>query len=212
MNTISVYEIRAEFLSYRCFGDAKIARPKILKGLKPVAKFRIIGKDAQMFLPDDGSVVVYFPEMFCKYVTVPKSEDADLPTSALQRKYPWYPRKKSGDRFVYADGWCKAFRRNEGYVRLTGLREQFACVPCDWPFTPMVAGEVYRCIEGLSEKDNRFYRLNGTCEQSMAYMRVASDIVNWIARQAKENFQKGKCKDGCKQQVKLHDRNQQLQH
>lgn len=199
MTEIQVYQIRAEFLTYRCFGDAKITRPKMLKGLKPVAKFSIIGKDANMFLPDDGSVVVYFPEMFCNYVTVPKPEDVALPTAALQRKYPWYPRKKSRDGFVYADGWCTAFKRNEGYVRFTGLLEQFACVPCDWPFSPMVAGEVYRCIEGLSWRDNRFYRLNGTCEQSAAYSRVASDIVDWIARQAKEDFLKGKDKYGCKQ-------------
>lgn len=185
MNDVYIYSypIRADLLSYRCFGDAKISRPKILKGLKPAAKFRIIGKDAQLFLPDDYSVVVYFPELFCKYLPLPADEDYGLPTCALQKKYPWYPRKKSKDRFVYADGWCKAFRRNEGYVRFTGL--YFACISCDRLYIPMIQGQCYKAIEELSWKDNRFYRLDGTCEQSMAYMRVASDIVSWIAKKCK---------------------------
>lgn len=143
-----------------------------------------------MFLPDDGSVIVYFPELFCKYMPVPTDEDCSLPTCALQKKYPWYPRKKTRDSFIYADGWCKTFIRNEGYVRFTVLREQFAGVPCDWPYIPMVQGHCYKAIEELSWKDRRFYRLNGTCEQSMAYMRVASDIVSWIARNAKEEIER----------------------
>lgn len=182
--------IEAAFLSYRCYGDEKISRPKILKGLKPVCKSTIYGRSASVFLPPDNSVVVYFGELFCKYLEVPSEEDVDLPTIALQKKYDWYPRKKTRDGFIYSDGWCIAFKRNEGYVRFTGLREQFDGCEFDWPFIPAVGEAVYKCLEGLSRQDMRFYWLNGTCEQSAQYIRVSNDIVSFIVRTRKEQINK----------------------
>lgn len=127
-----VRPVEAGFISYRCFGDPKIPKPKPLAGLNPVAKF------------------------------------------------------PSRDGFIYADGWCKAFKRNEGYVRFTGLREQFDRKMLARPFIPVVSEAAYGCLERLSESDPRLYRLNGTCEQSVAYRRVASDIVAWLAKAAKD--------------------------
>ena len=134
--------------------------------------------------------MVYFGELFCKYLEVPTAKDAELPTRALQKKYDWYPKKKSKDGFIYADGWCVAFKRNEGYVRFTGLREQFDGCEYDWPFIPAVCEAVYKCLEGLSLTDRRFYWLNGTCEQSAQYIRVANDIVSFIVRIRKEQINK----------------------
>lgn len=180
-----VCPVEAGFISYRCFGDPKIPKPKPLAGLKPVAKFPIFGKSASLFLPEDGFAVVHFAEMFCRYVEVPEPGDMFLPTSALQRKYPWYSRKKARNGFIYADGWCKAFKRNEGYVRFTGLREQFDRRMLARPFIPAVSEAAYGCLERLSASDPRLYRLNGTCEQSVAYRRVANDIVVWLAKAAR---------------------------
>lgn len=182
--------IDAAFLSYRCYGDEKISRPKILKGLKPVHKIKIYGRSASVFLPTDNSVVVYFGELFCKYLEVPTDEDAQLPTAALQKKYDWYPKKKTKDGFIYADGWCVAFKRNEGYVRFTGLREQFDGCEFDWPFIPAVGEAVYKCLERLSLIDRRFYWLNGTCNQSAQYIRVADDIVDCIVKIRKGEYKK----------------------
>lgn len=177
--------MRGELIAYRVCGQPKIAKPTVLKGLKPVVQFPVYGKKASVYLPDDGSVVVHFAELFCKYYATSDPNDIGLPTAALQKKYPDYPRKLLKG-FIYSDGWGVAFRRNEGYVRFTGLRELFARPVWDWPHVPEVQGAVYKILEGLSLQDRGFYWLNGTCDQSATYQRVADDLVSWLASRAKK--------------------------
>lgn len=49
--------ISCQILTYRCFGDAKIAKPKELKGLKYVKELAFKGKKVKVFRTVGGSIV-----------------------------------------------------------------------------------------------------------------------------------------------------------
>lgn len=180
----NIDNISMEFLQYRCYGDAKMAKPKILKGLNPVKTFgRAFGNNKtcrklHVYDIGRGSLCLYFGSLFSRYHAFPEAIDAELPSSVLARKYD-LGRNING-HFVYADAWCTIYDRNEGYVIINGLvacfNELFGI-----HISPIVE-RVYSCLRDLSLKDYRFMslRMQPVDMDSAMYFRVCSDLVEWM--------------------------------
>ena len=71
--------IQADLLDYRCYGEAKLKRPAVLKGLKAVWELPIIKKHCKVYELTDGAIVLYMGELFCKQMGFPEVEDMTLP-------------------------------------------------------------------------------------------------------------------------------------
>ncbi len=84
---MNIDNIQCELLSYRCYGDAKISKPKVLKGLKPITSFDLLKKKVNVYDLGNGDLVLHFGTLFSKYASFPDEEDMQLPTSALAKKY-----------------------------------------------------------------------------------------------------------------------------
>lgn len=180
----NIGNISMELLQYRCYGDAKMAKPKILKGMKPVKTFdRAFGNNKtcrklHVYDIGGGSLCLYFGSLFSRYHAFPEAIDAELPSSVLARKYD-LGRNING-HFVYADAWCTIYDRNEGYVIINGLvacfNELFGI-----HISPIVE-RVYSCLRDLSLKDYRFMslRMQPVDMDSAMYFRVCSDLVEWM--------------------------------
>ena len=171
--------IQATLLDYRCCGEDKLKRPEVLKGLKAVWELPIIKKHCKVYELTDGAIVLYMGELFCKQMGFPEVEDMTLPLSALAKKYPELLSKKRVKGFVYADAWCTIYERNEGYIRVEGLREAMSDI-FRLKIGP-IQDALYRAVRDLSLKDYRFLRLGiYGCEgaDSADYRRMCDDIVD----------------------------------
>lgn len=178
--------ISLSFIDYRCYGDGKIKRPKILKGLKPIHKIQIIGKNADIYKVDDTRLVLHFRELFCKQATFPDVKDMELPTSALAVKYGW--NRKFGNKFIYPDAWCIIHNRNEGYVQIDNLQPCFREL-YGLRIAPIV-DKVYKELRELSLKDGRFLTLGiePIGADSCDYYRFSSDLVEYFYKQFKNKI------------------------
>lgn len=174
----NINNIQCELLEYRCYGDDKIKKPKILKGLKAIKSFDLIGKKVNVFDLGNGDLVLYFGTLFSTYASFPDKEDMNLPTSALAAKYEW--NKRSFKNFCYPDAWCTIYNRNEGYILVKGLKTCFDELYCI--NVASISEKLYECIRNLSLKDSRFFmlRLVPTDDESANYSRLCEDIVTWL--------------------------------
>ena len=170
--------ITATLVAYRCFGDDKLKKPSLLKGLKAVKKFDLIGKKVNVFDLGNGDLVLYFETLFSKLASFPDKEDMTLPTSVLAKKYNF--NKGSFKSFVYPDAWCTIYNRNEGYIMVYGLMECFK--ELYGIHLPSISDKVYSCIRELSLKDCRFLNLGATPigGDSCDYSRLCTDLVEWM--------------------------------
>ena len=170
--------IKLSFESYRCYGDERLKRPLILKGLKAAWKLPIIKRECKVFELEDGSLVLYMGELFCKQMTFPDAKDMALPFSALATKYPDRLSKKSIKGFIYADAWCTVYERNEGYIRVEGLRE--AMKDTFGLRLGPIYDAVYDGLRSLSLRDARFLPLGvtgGEGADSADYRRFCENLV-----------------------------------
>lgn len=170
--------IKAELIAYRCSGDDKLKRPACLKGLKPVWELPIIGKKCKVFEVEDGTLVLHMGELFCKQASFPEAVDMTLPTSALIAKYPDRLKSRSLKNFIYADAWCTIYERNEGYIRISGLREALSDI-FGLKLGPLYT-ELYSAIRDLSLRDARFLSIGlygSEGADSAAYLRLCENIV-----------------------------------
>lgn len=178
MQAENLNKITAYLLSYRCFGDAKIAKPKELKGLKHVKEFAFKGKKVKVFHTVGDNIVLYFGTLFSKIASFPDKEDMALPTSALAAKYHF--GKGSYKSFVYPDAWCTIYNRNEGYILVKGLlecfRDTFAL------HVGNISAKLYSCLRECSLKDSRFLSLglDPLDMESADHARLCDDIVHWL--------------------------------
>ena len=179
----NVEKISMSFIDYRCYGEDKIKKPKILKGLKPIHKIQIIGKDADIYIVDDTRLVLHFRELFCKQATFPDVKDMELPTSALAKKYGW--DRKFGNKFVYPDAWCTIYNRNEGYIQIDNLLSCFKEL-FGLRIAPIV-DKVYKELRGLSLKDARFLTLGiePIGADSCDYYRFCTDLIEFFYKHFK---------------------------
>lgn len=164
--------------SYRCHGEEKLKRPSCLKGLKPAWVLPIIGKRCKVFELDGGDLLLHMSELFCKLMSFPEAEDMSLPTIALANKYPEHVIRKSVKGFVYADAWCTIYSRNEGYIRIKGLRESLSDI-FRLKLGP-IYDAVYEGLRNLSLKDVRFLTLGLTGSEgadSADYRRFCETLV-----------------------------------
>lgn len=174
----NIDNIKLELFSYRCYGDDKLKKPNILKGLKPIKSFEFIGKKVNVYYVGNGKLMLHFGTLFSKLASFNDVEDMSMPTSALAAKYNW--NRKIGNRFVYPDAWCTIYNRNEGYIMVYGLMECFR--ELYGIHLPSIADKVYSCIRELSLKDCRFLNLGATpigCD-SCDYSRLCTDLVEWM--------------------------------
>ena len=171
--------ITARFVEYRVYGQPKLKKPKCLKGLDVAWKHRIIGKEAKVYELPDGALVVYLGELFCKQTTFPERIDGMLPASVLQKKYPHMFERRGFKSFVYPDAWCTFFDRNDGYVRIDGVRE--AVKECLTPMSGVQLGpcmaELSRAFAELSKESAGFNHLEWTDGEFAPYARVLDDII-----------------------------------
>ena len=173
--------ITATLVAYRCFGDEKIKKPSLLKGLKAVKQFDLIGKKVNVFDLGNGDLVLYFGTLFSKLASFPDEEDMTLPTSALARKYNF--NKGSYKNFIYPDAWCTIYNRNEGYVLVTGLTKCFE--ETYGIHIPSITDKLYLCLRDISTKDVGFLRLGiePIGADSADYYRLCSDIIEWLYKE-----------------------------
>lgn len=174
--------MKCSLLLYRTYGQPKISKPKILKGLKPLWKEKVMQKPADVYALPDGDFVVYFGNLFSRLMYFPDPKDMSLPTTALMEKYPerfMEKGKKSFKGFVYADAWCPILERNEGYVMFEGIREKLKPTRRLFknPYPPAVAFELENSFFSLSLLDSKFVLCNGTDTISSAYRRFLEDFV-----------------------------------
>ena len=182
-------ELKLTLTAYRICGEAKLKRPAILKGLKPAWELPVIGKRCKVYELADGRLVLHMGELFCKLMAFPDREDMTLPYSALKAKYPERLNRAGRDRFVYADGWCTIYGRNEGYVLVEGLRENIAI---EASLVSMWDG-MYKRMRELSVSDKRFLSLGEEgCEDrdSACYRRMCEDIVCHYFVEYRDGFRK----------------------
>ena len=174
----NIENIEASLLCYRCFGDDKLPKPKLLKRLKPVKQFDLIGKKVNVFDLGNGDLVLYFGTLFSKLASFPDKEDMALPVSVLAKKYNF--NKRNFKSFVYPDAWCTIYNRNDGYILLKGLLSCFKELYC--LDVASISEKVYSCIRGLSTKDCRFMTLGivPTGADSADYYRLCEDLVHWL--------------------------------
>lgn len=178
---VNISNIDASLLDYRCYGQEKIKKPKVLKGLKSTKSFELLGKKVNVFEVADGSLVLYFGTLFSKLASFPDEEDMTLPTSALARKYNF--NKGSYKNFIYPDAWCTIYNRNEGYVLVTGLTKCFE--ETYGIHIPSITDKLYLCLRDLSTKDVGFLRLGiePIGADSADYYRLCSDIIEWLYKE-----------------------------
>lgn len=177
----NIENIRMSFIAYRCFGDEKLKKPSLLKGLNPIKQFDFIGKKVNVFDLGNGDLVLYFGTLFSKIASFPDKEDMNMPTSALAAKYPERFNRRSGFKsFIYPDAWCKIYNRNEGYILVKGLLACFKELYCI--NVASISEKVYSCIRELSTKDCRFMTLSivPTGADSADYYRLCEDLVHWL--------------------------------
>ncbi len=162
--------------TYRVYGQPKIKKPKELKGLKP--KFKVSQGDCKSAKRDDVYVVgndvwVYFADLFSRYATFPDVGDMTLPTAAIAAKYNL--DRKRFKTFVYADGWCRIFNRNEGYVVFPNLIWEMRRTR----YVPELIYDVCDAFMRLSETDRGFCRcgMDVLDERTATYERVISEMV-----------------------------------
>lgn len=174
----NIENIEVSLLCYRCFGDDKLPKPKLLKGLKPVKQFDLIGKKVNVFDLGNGDFVLYFGTLFSKLALFPDKEDMALPASVLAKKYNF--NKCNFKSFVYPDAWCMIYNRNDGYILLKGLLSCFKELYC--LDVASISEKVYSCIRGLSTKNCRFMTLGivPTGADSADYYRLCEDLVHWL--------------------------------
>ena len=184
----NVSGISMELLQYRCYGDARLAKPKMLKGMKPVKTFDAFGlkstKKAAVYDIGNGNICLYMGSMFSRYMTFPEEKDMELPSSVLARKYGL--SRKAGNKFVYPDAWCTMYRRNDGYVLIKGLVRCFDDLYCI-RIQPII-DRLYECLFRLSLEDGRFMPLQDipSDRDSLMYYRMCSDLAVWIYEQRRE--------------------------
>ena len=174
----NIENIEVSLLCYRCFGDDKLPKPKLLKGLKPIKQFELIRKKIDVYDLGNGDLVLYFRTLFSKLASFPDKEDMQLPTSALADKYNL--GKNNFKSFVYPDAWCTIYNRNEGYVLVKGLVACFKELYC--LTVTSISEKVYSCLRELSTKDYRFLTLGFTPvgADSADYYRLCEDLVHWL--------------------------------
>ena len=174
----NISNIECELLSYRCFGEPKLSKPKILKGLKPIKSFDLIKKKVNVFNLGNGELVLHFGTLFSKLASFPEKEDMTLPTSVLAEKYQF--NKHSYKNFIYPDAWCTIYDRNEGYILVKGILACFNELYCI--NLPNISRRLYSCIRDLSVKDSRFMALGlePIGADSCDYSRLCDDIVQWL--------------------------------
>ena len=186
----NIENIEMSLIVYRCFGDEKLKKPKLLKGLKPIKQFELIRKKIDVYDLGNGDLVLYFRTLFSKLASFPDEEDMQLPTSALADKYNL--GKKNFKSFVYPDAWCTIYNRNEGYILVKGLVACFKELYC--LDVASISEKVYSCLRELSTKDCRFLTLGFTPigADSSDYYRLCEDLVHWsyITERNKIEFNK----------------------
>lgn len=188
----NIDNISMEFLQYRCYGDAKMAKPKILKGLKPIKTFdRAFGghktaRKVHVYDIGDGNLCIYFGSLFSSLMGFPERIDAELPTSVLAKKYNL--GRNMGNKFVYPDAWCTIYERNEGYFIVKGLVRCFDDL-FGINIGPIIE-KLYSCLRGLSLKDDRFMPLqtHPIDRDSAVNFRICSDLVEWMYIDHKNKF------------------------
>lgn len=180
----NIDNIQCELLSYRCYGDAKISKPKVLKGLKPVTSFDLLKKKVNVYDLGNGELVLHFGTLFSKYASFPDKEDMQLPASALAKKYGL--NRKMGNKFVYPDAWCTIYNRNEGYILVKGLKSCFT--ELYGIHLSLISEKLYSCIRELSTKDSRFMTLGlvpTSCDCSQ-YARLCDDLVQYLYKEERK--------------------------
>ena len=169
--------MKCSLLLYRTYGQPKISKPKILKGLKPWWREKVMQKPADVYALPDGDFVIYFGNLFSRPMSFPDPKDMALPTPALIAKYPerfMENGKKSFKGFIYPDAWCPILERNEGYVLVERLRDRVR----DSSYPPAVSFELDKCFQSLSLQDKQFANIHqGTDMFSAAYTRFIEDFV-----------------------------------
>ena len=171
--------LAVRFLAYRVYGDPKLPKPKELKGMKPAWKCELMKKPVRIYEMPDGSLVVYFGNLFSRPMAFPDPKDMALPTSAIVAKYPerFENGRKNFKGFVYADAWCPIYERNEGYVVFEGLRER--CADTFDCYTPRLSADIFDQFRKLSLDSKGFIDIaNHDDDIAANYRRFIEDLVS----------------------------------
>lgn len=164
-----------ELYVYRVWGQPKIHKPSILKGISPTITMLFRKRKNKVYILDTD-VYIYFFDLFSRPHGFPKEEDMALPLSALQKKYPdYFKGVTKKEKFIYADTWATILDRNEGYVKFMGLIT--AIKECD--YIPKLSYDLTSEFCELSKLNplfevNDFIRLHGSYAD---YYRFINDMI-----------------------------------
>ena len=88
---MSCNNLICDFLAYHTYGQPKLSKPKLLKGLKPDWKQRVLGKPADVYFLKDCPIVVYFQKGYSTILILRRTQSRD-------------GCRRQGCRFYTADG------------------------------------------------------------------------------------------------------------
>lgn len=106
-----------ELISKRDFGQPKMPKPEILKGVKQVSSIEYIHKKCScpIFVSGDD-LWVFHKDYFSPDLEVP-IEDSSKGLGFLSEKYLC---KNKRNKFVYSDAWGSIVLRREVWIKLNG--------------------------------------------------------------------------------------------
>ena len=112
-----------EIISKRIYGEPKLPKPKELKNIKQSFSADFIPKKCtcKCFVVGDNLYVQhrdYFSRNF-----EPQQQDLGMPLGEILKKY--FDVDKNVKKFVYPDGWGEVVLRNECWLKITNLKQQF---------------------------------------------------------------------------------------
>lgn len=102
--------------SFRKYGESKLSKPKVLKGIKQSFSVKYLKSKCQVFIKD-SNVWIKHRDYFSPSMLLP-SEDSGTPMEYLIKKYVGKDRNK---KFIYGDAWGDIVLRQEAWLKIENL-------------------------------------------------------------------------------------------
>lgn len=105
-------------ISSRKYGEPKLSKPPVLKGIKPVSIDFIPSKCKFQCYAKDGTAYIFCNDFFSP-VFCPPAEDRGKPLSYIIEKY--FGTTRSFKNFVYPDSWGSVVLRSQAYISISNI-------------------------------------------------------------------------------------------
>lgn len=134
--------------SHRIYGQAKLNKPVILKGIKQICSISYIGKCKCPVFISENDIYIQHKDYFSPSLNIPV-EDMGAPLSYIINKYHNKDRYVKG--FVYSDAWGSIVLRQEAWLKFSGILENIKEYN-NIQLTSIAIG-LMECYHGLEESE-----------------------------------------------------------